>query len=187
MVCLTTSSALAGPYEDCILSGMKGVSGDAAANAVKLACRTKVKEAKEAKQDEIGLPLRDTEYEWDNNSLSTEKGGYFSQVLRNNSPVKLVTYFSMEIRDSDYNDYKEKDFYDPEGKSAWQKERTATYFYILSLKPGAQIRLLYPKPKTKEFFSKARSALGREPKWSDSIPKISSGDSTKPLVKDPLE
>jgi hypothetical protein len=181
VVCLAASAALAGSYEDCVLSGMKGVTSNLAALAVQQACKNKDDEVRKAKQETFGTSMREGEYEWANNSLSKEGEGYLSQMLRNKSQNKVITYFSLEIREGDYYE---------QDNLAWQYERSTMYYYKLALKPNDTVRLLYPIPRTEnKYFSMVRTVLGRESKWSDSMSPsawMSSGK-VKPEAKDPLE
>lgn len=49
---LSNASAVAGPYEDCILANMKGVQDRAAAFAIRQACETKTT-PKKCRDDEL--------------------------------------------------------------------------------------------------------------------------------------
>lgn len=188
-VMLSSSITYAGPYEDCVLSGMKGVSSDAAARAVNQACRAKINEARKAKQETYGSAMRDDEYSFSEDKyVGTHDDGFVSETFKNKSSYKTVTYVALMVMDGDYYKYKKSDYLDFEGEAAWQKERSQTYYYKLSLKPNAEIKLLYRKPRTKPWFSNVVTVLGRESKWSDAMsPSAWGGDVVKPESKDPLE
>lgn len=196
LVLLSTQSH-AGQYEDCVLTGMKGVSSDAAARVVTQACRNKDIEADRKKQEKLGFPMKDDEYAFnENNGADTHQDGFYSHTFRNKSNYKTVTYVALEILDADYYEYKTSifkemglgfladDFVD---EAAWKRERSQTYYFKLSLKPNAVTKLLYRTPRTKTWRSKVATVLGRESKWSDSISTSAWGDTVKPEPKDPLE
>lgn len=188
LVLLSTQSH-AGPFEDCVLAGMKGVSSDAAARAVSQACNNKRNEVQKERREKLGLPMKGDEYVWsESNQFDNSENGFMSEIFKNKSNYKTVTYVALEILDADFYEYKNPIFptYDFEGQTAWQKERTQTYYYKLLLKPNSATKLLYRTPRTKTWWSKATIVLGRESKWSDSI-SASTGGTTKPESKDPLE
>ena len=187
---LLSSNTYAGPYEDCVLKGMKGVSSDIAARAVSQACASKQSEIKREKQEKFGVAMKSDEYAWDENKVfDTGKNGYLSQIIKNKSSYKSITYVALEVLDADYYDFKKPQWpaFDFEGESAWKKERSKTYYYKLSLKPNAETKLLYRAPRTGTFWANITMVLGRESKWSDSISTSAWTDSVEPEPKDPLE
>ena len=188
-VFLVSATSYGGEFEDCVLNGMKGVSSDAAARVVNQACRSKVIEAKKAKLEVFGSPLREGEFEHvtGDGSINSHDDGYYSQVFKNTSNYKTVTYVALEIRDGDYFDHKIRipsDFY---GEEAWRKERSQIYYYKLALKPKTQIRLMFRQPRTEKFYAEVVMTLGRESKWSDSMSTSAWSGTAKPEAKDPLE
>ena len=104
--------AHADTYDDCILSGMKGVSGDSAARMVAQACRNKVNEGRRVKQDSFGSTLEEREYKLQTtgNGIAIERhdNGFYSSRLRNTSTAKTVTYVVLTIKDGDFYDFKPK-------------------------------------------------------------------------------
>ena len=189
MLLLLSMRLYAGPYEDCVLSGMKGVASDAAARAVNQACRNKDNEARKEKQAKMGLPMRDDEYAWsESNNFENQANGFVSEIFKNKSNDKQITYVALEVLDADYYEYKKPSFlaYDFDGESAWKRERSQTYYFKLLLKPNEVTKLFYRMPRTKTWWTKVTTVLGRESKWSDSI-SPSTGNTTKPEPKDPLE
>lgn len=192
----SSGTVLADGYDDCVLNGMKGISGDVAARAVIQSCKNKVAEAKRAT---FGTPLNENEFEFvsGNGSVQRHDGGYYSQVLRNKSSSKLVTYVALQIRDGDYFEFKGKS---PKGEDdwktkvtsamdemKWQDGRTHTYFYRLSVKPGNEVRLMFPSPTTGSFYSEITSILGRTTKWSDAVSISAFSGNIKPESLDPLK
>jgi len=187
---LLSSYTYAGPYEDCVLTGMKGVSSDAAARAVSQACASKRSEIKREKQEKFGFAMKSDEYTWnEGNTVGAEKNGYLSEIIKNKSSYKTITYVALEVLDADYYDFKQPKWpaFDFEGESAWKKERSKTYYYKLSLKPNAMTKLLYRAPRTDTFWANITMVLGRESKWSDSISTSVWSDTVEPEPKDPLE
>ncbi len=197
MLVLLSTQSHAGPYEDCVLTGMKGVSSNTAAGAVAQACRNKVNEVKKEKREKLGLPMKDDEYAWsESNQFDTQANGYLSEIFKNKSSYKTVTYVALEILDADYYECINFASFIPGQKSvpcdfedlaAWQKKRSQTYYYKLSLKPNAVTKLLYRPTRTETLRSRVVTVLGRESKWSDSIATSAWGETVKPEPKDPLE
>lgn len=190
---LFSGIALAGAYDDCVLNGMKGVSSDAAARLVAQSCRNRITEAKKAKVEAFGSTLSEDEFVYVNGegSVQTHEDGYFSQALKNKSSFKSITYVALNIKDGDYYDYKEAKWggvlINPEGRAKWESERSRTYFYKLSLKPGNEVRLMFRKPRIDAFYAEVTTVLGREAKWSDTISTSAFSSNIKPEPKDPLE
>ncbi|MDO9229761.1 MAG: hypothetical protein Q7U03_09365 [Syntrophales bacterium] len=189
---LCAITAHAGVYEDCVLKGMKGVSSDAGARLVAEACRNKVNEAKRTKRESFGSTLNESEWKLVGNNNIIHGGGYISKRLRNTSSSMTLTYIVLTIKDGDYHDYKET------GKGIdnwgidwdrhkWEGERTHTYFYKIFLRPGKEISLMFPEPRTNSFSSEITTALGRAAKWTDAVSTISLSDTIKPEPIDPLE
>lgn len=134
--------------------------------------------------------MKSDEYTWnESNTFGTEKNGYLSQVLKNKSSYKAITYVALEVLDADYYDFKNPQWlaFDLEAELAWKKERTKTYYYKLSLKPNAVTKLLYRAPRTGTFWTNITMVLGRESKWSDSISTSGWSDAVVPESRDPLE
>lgn len=187
---LLSSHTYAGPYEDCVLTGMKGVSSDTAARAVSQACASKRSEIKREKQEKFGVAMKSDEYAWNESKVvDTGKNGYLSKILKNKSNYKSITYIALEVLDADYYDFKKPQWsgFDFEGESAWKKERSKTYYYKLSLKPNAETKLLFRSPSADTFWANITIVLGRESKWSDSISTSAWSDAVEPEPKDPLE
>jgi hypothetical protein len=69
----------------------------------------------------------------------------------------------------------------------WESKRTHEYYYKLFLRPGKEIRLIFPNPPTKSFYSEITTALGREAKWTDAVSATSLRDTIKPVPRDSLE
>lgn len=192
MTGLLSGAALADTYDDCVLNGMKGVSSDAAARLVAQSCRNKIAEAKRAKVAAFGSALSENEFTYvtGKGSVQNHEDGYFSQVLKNTSSFKSITYVALNVKDGDYYDYKEKGsgiFTDFEGRTKWENERSRTYFYKLSLKPGNEVRLMFRKPHTDSFYAEVTTVLGRESKWTDTISSSAFSSNIKPELKDPIE
>lgn len=194
-------TAHADEYDDCILKGMKGVSSDVGARLVAEACRNKVDEPKRAKQrakrERFGSKLNESEYKIGNSYMSSG-GGYISLTLQNTSSSKTLTYVELTVKDGDYYDYKGPKNPPPNDRmpwevieeddwSKWTRERTHTYYFKLTLKPGKEIRLMFPDTRTKSFYSEITTALGREAKWTDAASTISFSDRIKPELQDPLQ
>jgi hypothetical protein len=213
-VMFVSIAVYAGPYEDCVLSGMKGVSSDAAARAVTQACQNNVHEARKTKHEIFGSPMREGEYEYAAGNASRHEDGHISEVFKNTSDFKTITYVALEVRDGDYYKFKKTascppsqrskrgeqatpceidvvigGHTDSEGELNWKSERTRTYFYKLSLKPRSQIKLKFREAKTGSYYSEIKMVLGRESKWSDAVSPSAWGNSeaAKPESKDPLE
>ena len=190
---LFSGLALAGTYDDCVLNGMKGVSSDTAARLVAQSCRNKIAEVKKAKLAAFGSAFSEDEFVYvtGKDSVQTHEDGYFSQAIRNKSSFKSITYVALNIKDGDYYDYKEAKWggvsIDSEGRTKWENERSHTYFYKLSLKPGNEVRLMFRKPRTDSFYAEVTTVLGREAKWSDTISTSAFSSNVKPEPKDPLE
>lgn len=211
-ICLCVPiTALAGAYDDCILSGMKGVSGDTGAALVAQACRSKISEAQRQKRSAFGTDLEAKDYslESGDGSVKSHADGFWSQVFVNRSQYKSVTYVALKILDGDYYDFKPAEAENGEmavrqqgtskrklddpfvgvlgsiEKSSWQDKRTHVYHYKLALKPGKSIRLKFPEPKTGTFYSTVTTAIGRESKWGDTIQQFK--DEALPEASDPLE
>ncbi|MBI4937093.1 MAG: hypothetical protein HY846_02530 [Nitrosomonadales bacterium] len=185
--------ALAETYDDCVLNGMKGVSSDVAARLVAQSCRNKIAETRKAKVTAFGSTLSEDEFAYvsGKDSVQTHEDSYLSQVLKNKSSFKSITYVALSIKDGDYFDYKEAKWggvsIDSEGRTKWENERSHTYFYKLSLKPGNEVRLMFRKPRTDSFYAEVTTVLGREAKWSDTISTSAFSSNVKPEPKDPLE
>jgi hypothetical protein len=202
---LCAITAHASDYDDCVLKGMKGVSSDVAARLVAEACRNKVDEARRAKRASFGAALDESEYQFGNNSTERHDGGYISQTLQNKSLSKTLTGIMLTVKDGDYYDYKKvgldldklRAMIDPakgipppmpdDPKLKWESERTHTYCYMLTLKPGKKIKLMFPTPRTNSFYSEIDTALGREAKWTDAVSTISLRDTIKPVPCNPSE
>lgn len=211
-ICLSVPiTVFAGAYDDCILSGMKGVSGDSGAALVAKACQNKVKEGQRQKRSAFGADLETKDYslEGGGDFVKAHADGFWSQVFVNRSQHKTVTYVALKILDGDYYDFKpaeaesggnavrqqgtsKRKLDDPfvgvinaMGESYWQEKRTHVYHYKLALKPGKSVRLKFPEPKTETFYSSATVVLGRESKWGDATQQFK--DEVLPEASDPLE
>ena len=189
---LCAINAHADDYDDCVLKGMKGVSSETGARLVTQACRNKVDEKKRAKRERFGSELNKTEYKLDDIHTAIHGGGYVSKRLRNTSSSMTLTYIALSIKDSDYSGYKESGKgFDNWGidwdKMNWESEHTNIYYYKLFLRPGKEINLMFPQPRTNSFSPEITTALGRAAKLTDTISTTSFSDKIKPEPIDPLE
>ena len=185
------AAASVSAYDDCVINGVKGVSSDIAARLVAQSCKNKIAEAKKLKAAAFGSALSQDEFVYvsGKGSVQSHDDGYYSQVIKNRSPFKTITYVALNIKDGDYYDWKSKatiNFFDPDILK-WQADRSHTYFYKLTLTPESEVRLMFRNPRTDSFYAEVVTVLGREAKWSDKISTSSFSKNIKPELNDPLE
>ncbi len=189
LVCLSiTFGANAGEYDDCVLTGLKGVSSDAGAKLVAQACKNKINEVRQNRRSSFGTDLASDEYAFNPvESFQRHDDGFVSQSFGNKSSGKTITYVVLTIKDGDFYGFKRtgKIFEEVLDQVTWQKDRTHVYYYKVTIKPGKSLRLKFPLPKSGTFYSEVTTVLGRESKWSDAAQQFK--DEAKPEAKDPLE
>ena len=111
-------------------------------------------------------------------------------TLQNTSSSNTLTYVELTITQAlnldevlKYSKQQQAIPTTPQDDGRWTKN----YYYKLFLKPGKEIRLMFPEPPTDRFYSKITNALGREAKWTDAVSTTSLSNTIKPEPRDPLE
>lgn len=167
---LSATTAQAFDYNDCILQGMKGVSGDAAVAAVRNACRQKSSDATEASERKFGESI-ETDFLSLAGAYSDEGPGQRSIVIQNKHPRYVVTFLRLSI-------------YPAPGGPGTPCDGTKVKYlpYKLTLKAQQSTKLVYPSASKSECLLVAY-ALAREPSWTD----VSLSSSVQPLDRDPIE
>lgn len=209
---LIAAIAHAGPYEDCVISGMKGVASDHAAVLIERACRQKIEDVKKEKQvdkeNKFGSPLLGNDYQLVEDSI-TSHDKHIAVILRNNSTDKTITYATFDVTinyrcdiskrsqsgKTCYNNYKDYSIRYDKDKDKYMAyirgKSPATYYYKLKVKPNSYTALLIPHEENEGLvmevdsivYMNVRKILGRESIWSD----WSIGNTAKPESKNPLE
>lgn len=130
-------------YNDCIINGMRGVSSDAAANAVRVACLAKKKEY-EGKPyanfvREYGEVLEKRLYEINSGPLgsSSKKSDWKSKNFRNISSSTTIRYIELVV-------------WVPSGGYCWYSTDAKRYIYTGRIKPMSSMRLAFPPPTEAE-------------------------------------
>lgn len=179
--------AAAFSYDDCILNGLKGVSGDAAAVLVRKACESKRDAAADARErairDEYGdeLSLQQLSMlvveSWDRASVP---GSIIVRVV--NHSGQTVRYVRLEAAD----------------QISDRCGVVSSHAYRLNLAPGEVGLLRIPKRvSSDQLCARISYARAREPSWQDQIRRLGSAIpvdasdrdvfSTRPNPMAPLE
>lgn len=184
LILLAPPRLLAGTYyDDCIISGMKGVSSDLAAKLVATACKRKAYDERERKRLSFGVAI-DSRYYGLNESPSLDSDGLYSQEFENRHSSQTIAYVVLSVSEVQ-SDSPNKSKYSLES-FRWSR----AYYYKLALKPGRTIRLKFPRPETEgfngeRFVTSVYAAIGREARLADSaryFDKVA-----VPELDDPLE
>lgn len=161
-------------YEDCLLQGLKGVSSDAAARLVKMACegkeRDSQKRAIESLTKEFG-ELIDIDSIKMEEHFNIESKGFSSIQITNSlqNPKEIITYVSLRV-------------YPAEGlNKSCDHSKGINHSYKLSLKSGSSILLVFPSTSP-SICPQIESARARESHWKD----FSLSGTVKPMAKDPF-
>ncbi|MCX7168150.1 MAG: hypothetical protein NTV11_18005 [Rhodocyclales bacterium] len=187
IICLSiTFGAYAGEYDDCVLTGLKGVSSDAGAKLVAQACKNKINEVRQSRRSNFGTDLAAGEYAFNpTDSVQRHDDGLVSQTLVNKTSQKTITYVALTVGDGVKPAAIEKgkvfdvDDYIRTAKPA------SVFYYKVAIRPGKSIRLKFPLPKSGAFYTEVTTVLGRESKWADAAQQFKEDVSPEP--KDRLE
>ncbi len=143
--------------DDCIISGLKGVSSDSAARMIKQSCENKIKNKKKQENlDEYGGNVYE-ELEFVN---WVYDGADLKMLFKNNSNLSATL---IKINVSEPKD---------DGKCPYPSEEGNTFFYKVVIKPKSEGKFTSPisnliQKETKNLCLNAVALLGRDPKWSD--------------------
>jgi|GEM_PF-3542248 len=186
-------NVLAGAYDDCILSGMKGVSSDAASRMVAKACANKIDEAHDAAvQREFGSALPAQICNLATNYEILPDGRKHIRIS-NNSPSQTITYVELILRDADFYDFEKAH---PEKaneplsesilttaieKPKWESDRTHRLHYKLTLGPLKSTSVIF-QAKDGPYIE-VGAVRGREKKWTDGM--SSNANPVSPEKSDP--
>lgn len=157
---LTSASATrAGPLEDCVLAGLRGVQSDVAARMVKQACETKARDEKSARNARIyGNVIREPL------TIEAIQHGPAGVALRvRNETTLTITYVEAKWSKATAAGQCSPSF---DEKSVYQTE----------LKPGVSVQLRLPSAasfKSADKLCAVATALhGRPKSWTDSGPLV---------------
>ena len=196
---LSSINAYSDVYDDCILNGMRGVTNNIAAAAVKSACQSKYQEVKDLRNAQtFGEELTPA----DNNITlagiyNNEADGYRSIVITNRGNTKSITYAAIEILDLD-SDPSEPKLAVPVKNDrradlefamhsmlhdSWLQTKKHIIYYRLFVPPHGSLKLKF-KTNQKDFAVKLVKVMGRESKFLDRFADLATP--ALPEEKNPL-
>ena len=170
---LVAEGALSFDLNDCIISGMKGVSSDIAARQVRYACDQKRLAFRQARLDQIsqefGEPLEADALE-EGKYYNVEEPGFYSMQYLNKSKEMTVTLIRLAVSPA------------PGGPDTnCDPTRRRVHTYKVTLKPRATVKLVYPSSVPSNCTA-ITLVLARPPSWKD----VSFSSSAKPSDRDPF-
>lgn len=176
MACLALGAATSHAFDfnDCIINGMKGVSSDVAAGAVRTACRQKLSafeaDRKEQLMKEYGEPQELDTLEGSAYHTVESPAGFYSSSFLNTSHEKTVRYIRLVIAPAPGGPGTDCDF-----------SKRKVYAYSILLKPKASHKLVYPSATPANCLV-LLNVFAKTPTWRD----VSLSSSSKPIEKDPF-